>query len=73
MNFEKLHVCACIWGREIYDSGNKKGMVGATTVDGMQPGREGGGQGTMVGVICGYTNVWCRLKNNMYAYVAPKK
>ena len=64
MNFEK-NVCACIWGRQLYDARNKKPWLGATTVDGMQPGM-GEGQGTGVGVICGYTNVWCRLKNKMY-------
>ena len=37
------------WGIEIYDSENKKGMV---------LGRRRAG----VGVICSYSNVWCRLK-----------
>ena len=64
MNFEK-NVSACILGRQIYDSGNKKGMVGCN-YGGLYATGEGGGHGTGVGVICGYTNVWCRLKNKMY-------
>ena len=43
----------------------KSAWLGATTVDGMQSGR-GRGQGTGISMISGYTNVWCRLKNNMY-------
>ena len=67
MNFEKKYIYVPVFGDERY----KKGMVGCyyggryATAE-----REGGGV-TGTGVICGYTNVWCRLKNNKY--VAPKK
>ena len=64
MNFEK-NVSACILGRQIYDLGNKNGMVGCN-YGGRYATGEGEGQGTSVGVICGYTNVWCRLQNKMY-------
>ena len=43
MNFEK-NVCACIWGRQIYDSGNKKGMVGCND-GGRYATKERGGGG----------------------------
>ena len=40
-----MHVCACIWGREIYDSGNKKGMVGCNYGGRYATGEGGGGAG----------------------------
>ena len=36
----------------------ERAWLGATTVDGMQPGNRGGGGETRVGVFCGYTNVY---------------
>ena len=65
MNFGKNTRICMYLGKRYTIQELKRVRLGATTVDGMQPGR-GGGQGTGVGVICGYTNVWCRLKNNMY-------
>ena len=53
------------------DSRNEKGMVVCNYGGRYATVERGGGQGIGLGVICGLTNVWCRLKNNMY--VASKK
>ena len=55
-----MYMYVPVFGEERYTIQEiKRAWLGSTTVDGMQPGR---GRGTGVGMNCGYTNVWCRLK-----------